>query len=244
MAHDLPSVEYVEYSDFDSDDFLDDFLNLDITSLHEHHAVASEGAPHNQTYPTELEDHPLFPVLLHLLVEVRRSVRGEPSTFELQPALSALLLLPDVQECVYVERGVLRFSCNEKIDEFFYAALCLYDELLQTVRVEGLNGVADVALRQGLADAVDRKAKRPLDEREAEPDKSKVRRLPKEADAVLKKWLLDHVGHPFPDDDEKDRMVLQTGLTRKQISNYFINARRRFLVKTEAGYKPSTSNAK
>eukprot|EP00048_Salpingoeca_helianthica_P008080 m.118257 g.118257 ORF g.118257 m.118257 type:complete len:321 (-) comp14507_c2_seq1:32-994(-) len=61
------------------------------------------------------------------------------------------------------------------------------------------------------------------------------RRLPRDADTHLKAWLLAHTAHPFPDDDEKDMLVLKTGLTRLQISNYFINARRRLLERLPDG---------
>ena len=61
------------------------------------------------------------------------------------------------------------------------------------------------------------------------------RRLPAEADRILKQWLFAHVNHPFPNDDEKDELALCTGLTHKQINNYFINARRRFLKSWKQG---------
>jgi hypothetical protein len=53
--------------------------------------------------------------------------------------------------------------------------------------------------------------------------------LPKKATTCLKDWLFNHEHHPYPDDDEKDDLILQTGLTVSQINNWFINARRRVL---------------
>ena len=55
--------------------------------------------------------------------------------------------------------------------------------------------------------------------------------LPKKATSCLKNWLFDHEDLPYPNDDEKDELILQTGLTVSQINNWFINARRRLLVR-------------
>lgn len=55
--------------------------------------------------------------------------------------------------------------------------------------------------------------------------------LPKDATAILKKWLFDHVDVPYPSEDEKTDLMDQTELTLKQINNWFSNARRRTLKK-------------
>ena len=46
----------------------------------------------------------------------------------------------------------------------------------------------------------------------------------------LRQWLLLHAHYPYPDDDEKDELCLQTGLSHTQLNNWFINARRRILA--------------
>ncbi|XVE52598.1 hypothetical protein DITRI_Ditri02bG0134900 [Diplodiscus trichospermus] len=51
------------------------------------------------------------------------------------------------------------------------------------------------------------------------------RGLPDHAVAVLKTWLFEHFLHPYPTDSEKLMLARQTGLSRTQISNWFINAR-------------------
>jgi len=53
--------------------------------------------------------------------------------------------------------------------------------------------------------------------------------LPKAATNLLKKWVFDHLFHPYPTEEEKNSLSLQTGLSLNQISNWFINARRRIL---------------
>ena len=53
--------------------------------------------------------------------------------------------------------------------------------------------------------------------------------LPKPVTDILRNWLNAHVQHPYPTDEEKAELMKQTGLTLNQISNWFINARRRRL---------------
>ena len=52
---------------------------------------------------------------------------------------------------------------------------------------------------------------------------------PKSATACLKGWLFDHLVHPYPTEQQRDELCLQTGLSKLQISNWFVNARRRIL---------------
>lgn len=53
--------------------------------------------------------------------------------------------------------------------------------------------------------------------------------LPKAVTAILRDWLSRHKKHPYPTEDEKLALAQQTNLTLNQISNWFINARRRIL---------------
>ncbi|KAI5868089.1 hypothetical protein GGS23DRAFT_602014 [Durotheca rogersii] len=53
--------------------------------------------------------------------------------------------------------------------------------------------------------------------------------LPKETTDRLRTWFFSHLHHPYPTEDEKQEMMRQTGLQMNQISNWFINARRRQL---------------
>ncbi|KAK5312140.1 homeodomain superfamily [Exophiala xenobiotica] len=46
---------------------------------------------------------------------------------------------------------------------------------------------------------------------------------------ILDLWLQEHLDHPYPSDEQKQVFIQRTGLTITQISNWFINARRRQL---------------
>lgn len=66
------------------------------------------------------------------------------------------------------------------------------------------------------------------------PFKSK---LPKKATDVLRQWFLSNLKHPYPTHEDKEVLSKATGLTRKQIQNWFTNTRKRFLepVKKKIG---------
>ncbi|KAI4382313.1 hypothetical protein MLD38_008292 [Melastoma candidum] len=51
------------------------------------------------------------------------------------------------------------------------------------------------------------------------------RGLPEHAVAILRAWLFEHFLHPYPTDADKHILARQTGLSRNQVSNWFINAR-------------------
>ncbi|EAS37051.3 uncharacterized protein CIMG_02405 [Coccidioides immitis RS] len=61
--------------------------------------------------------------------------------------------------------------------------------------------------------------------------KSKKRRgnLPKPTTDILRAWFYEHLDHPYPSEQDKQMFMTRTGLTISQISNWFINARRRHL---------------
>ncbi|KAK9257025.1 homeobox KN domain-containing protein [Lipomyces tetrasporus] len=63
----------------------------------------------------------------------------------------------------------------------------------------------------------------------AHSQKKRRGNLPKHVTDILRNWLNAHVQHPYPTEEEKTMFMQQTGLTMNQISNWFINARRRRL---------------
>ena len=55
--------------------------------------------------------------------------------------------------------------------------------------------------------------------------------LPKESTDILRKWLFDNRFDPYPSEFEQKYLSQQTNLSTKQITNWFINERRRSLPK-------------
>ncbi|XP_065343238.1 homeobox protein TGIF2LX-like [Cloeon dipterum] len=68
--------------------------------------------------------------------------------------------------------------------------------------------------------------------------------LPKDAIIVMNNWLRQNLKHAYPTDAMKEHMAKSTGLTLVQVSNWFINARRRYLAQliAEAGLDESETH--
>ncbi|KAL6008097.1 hypothetical protein ACLOJK_033603 [Asimina triloba] len=76
------------------------------------------------------------------------------------------------------------------------------------------------------------------------------RGLPESSVSILRAWLFEHFLHPYPKDSDKILLARQTGLTRNQVSNWFINARVRLwkpmveeMYKEEIGDTEMDSNS-
>ncbi|GAA0165549.1 homeodomain transcription factor [Lithospermum erythrorhizon] len=52
-----------------------------------------------------------------------------------------------------------------------------------------------------------------------------IRGLPETSVTILRSWLFEHFLNPYPNESEKLILASQTGLTKNQVSNWFINAR-------------------
>ncbi|EPS62050.1 hypothetical protein M569_12744, partial [Genlisea aurea] len=51
------------------------------------------------------------------------------------------------------------------------------------------------------------------------------RGLPERSVNLLRSWLFEHFLHPYPSEADKHLLSRQTGLSKNQVSNWFINAR-------------------
>lgn len=72
-------------------------------------------------------------------------------------------------------------------------------------------------------------------------------RFSRESIQILKRWLCNHVHHPYPSDKEIELLQRQTGLNRTQIKTWLTNARRRGKVHNgfcaESPYSETTQTA-
>jgi hypothetical protein len=64
-------------------------------------------------------------------------------------------------------------------------------------------------------------------------------RFPRAAVKVLKDWMLQHIDHPYPTDEDKEILKQQTGLSIGQISNWMANTRRRQKARPKRSASPS-----
>ncbi|XVE97369.1 hypothetical protein REPUB_Repub03eG0013900 [Reevesia pubescens] len=66
-----------------------------------------------------------------------------------------------------------------------------------------------------------------VDIREEILRKRRAGKLPGDTTSVLKAWWQSHAKWPYPTEEDKVRLVQETGLQLKQINNWFINQRKR-----------------
>lgn len=73
--------------------------------------------------------------------------------------------------------------------------------------------------------------------RRASPPKQKQSRSPRKSSSLpietvdyLKAWMMspEHIAHPYPTEQEKAKIMADTGIELKQLTNWFVNNRKRF----------------
>ncbi|KAJ9173514.1 hypothetical protein P3X46_016637 [Hevea brasiliensis] len=87
--------------------------------------------------------------------------------------------------------------------------------LMERVRQE-----LKIELKQGFKSRIE-------DVREEILRKRRAGKLPGDTTIVLKNWWQQHSKWPYPTEDDKAKLVEETGLQLKQINNWFINQRKR-----------------
>jgi len=64
-------------------------------------------------------------------------------------------------------------------------------------------------------------------------------RFPRASVKILKDWMIEHIDHPYPTDEDKEALKARTGLTISQISNWMANTRRRQKARPKRSSSPS-----
>jgi hypothetical protein len=81
--------------------------------------------------------------------------------------------------------------------------------------------------------------------------KRKSTSLPTETVEYLKAWMMspEHIAHPYPTEQEKAKIMADTCIELKQLTNWFVNNRKRYWkprvearVQTQASFKTAPSN--
>jgi hypothetical protein len=197
-----------------------------------------------------LVSHALWPTLKELVEEVRAELLGHPTDDGTQ---SALVSQPRREQPV---------GQADDAGKFLADGIAIYRSLLESLQSCRQKTSADWANAKG---ALQCKVNACLKDQDIEdsttasgntqprdtskrifrqkPYRKKRAVLPKRATQQLKSWLFANVASPYPNDDEKDELILQTGLSVQQINNWFINARRRLLVSRASPGSTTTSDS-
>jgi hypothetical protein len=73
--------------------------------------------------------------------------------------------------------------------------------------------------------------------------KKKSTSLPSSTVEYLKNWMMspEHIAHPYPTEKEKSQIMADTGIELKQMTNWFVNNRKRYWKpRVEARLKQQT----
>ncbi|XP_077247626.1 homeobox protein HD1-like [Tasmannia lanceolata] len=109
-------------------------------------------------------------------------------------------------------------SCGDGQDMMGFGPLLPTESertLMERVRQE-----LKIELKQGFRSRIE-------DVREEILRKRRAGKLPGDTSLVLKNWWQQHAKWPYPTEDDKAKLVEETGLQLKQINNWFINQRKR-----------------
>ncbi|KAI5673297.1 hypothetical protein M9H77_13661 [Catharanthus roseus] len=83
-----------------------------------------------------------------------------------------------------------------------------------------------------------------VDIREEILRKRRAGKLPGDTTSVLKAWWQSHSKWPYPTEEDKARLVQETGLQLKQINNWFITQRKRNWHNNPSSSRASKSKRK
>ncbi|EEF38890.1 homeobox protein knotted-1, putative [Ricinus communis] len=112
----------------------------------------------------------------------------------------------------------------------------LYDGSLEGLDCMGFGPLVPTETERSLMEHVRKELKHELkqdykekivDIREEILRKRRAGKLPGDTTSLLKAWWQSHAKWPYPTEEDKARLVQETGLQLKQINNWFINQRKR-----------------
>ncbi|XP_047324924.1 BEL1-like homeodomain protein 11 [Impatiens glandulifera] len=149
--------------------------------------------------------------LISLLQEVER--RYEQYYKELEKAVSSFEMVAGIG----AGKSYTALALQAMSRHFCSLKEAITSQIMETRRKEGLRTFQEkenrLCLQQLGMMQSHRQAWRP------------IRGLPEVSVSILRCWLFEHFLHPYPNDNEKLTLASQTGLTKNQVSNWFINAR-------------------
>ncbi|KAJ9555260.1 hypothetical protein OSB04_009874 [Centaurea solstitialis] len=211
---------------------------IDSQIAHSHHVLLSYISDHHHHHqPLSAEDrHDLDSFLAQYLV-VLCSFKDRLQQHVRIDAVEAVMACREIEHSLQAITGVtlgegtggtmsddeedemtMNFPLDQSADMLGFGPLLptesertLMDRVRQELKIE---------LKQGFRSKIE-------DVREEILRKRRAGKLPGDTTCVLKDWWQQHSKWPYPTEDDKVKLVEETGLQLKQINNWFINQRKR-----------------
>ncbi|XP_021276064.1 homeobox protein knotted-1-like 2 [Herrania umbratica] len=127
-------------------------------------------------------------------------------------------------------------TMSDDEDEVVDSETSLFDGSLDGIDSMGFGPLIPSETERSLMERVRQELKHELkqgykekivDIREEILRKRRAGKLPGDTTSLLKAWWQSHSKWPYPTEEDKARLVQETGLQLKQINNWFINQRKR-----------------
>ncbi|KAI7745528.1 hypothetical protein M8C21_008227 [Ambrosia artemisiifolia] len=216
---------------------IDQLPLIDAQLSHSHHLLLRYTSDHHHRQPdSTLDRHELDNFLTQYLV-VLCAFKDRLQEHVRVDAVEAVLACREIEHNLQVITGVtpgegsgatmsddgedemeMDFSSDQSGDMSGFGPL-LPTESERTL-IERVRQELKIELKQGFRSKIE-------DVREEILRKRRAGKLPGDTSSVLKEWWQQHSKWPYPTEDEKAKLVEETGLQLKQINNWFINQRKR-----------------
>ncbi|XVE63592.1 hypothetical protein DITRI_Ditri07aG0032200 [Diplodiscus trichospermus] len=156
-------------------------------------------------------------------------------------AMEAVMACWDLEQLLQSLTGVspgegTGATMSDDEDEVVDSETSLFDGSLEGIESMGFGSLVPSETERSLMERVRQELKHELkqgykekivDVREEILRKRRAGKLPGDTTSSLKAWWQSHSKWPYPTEEDKTRLVQETGLQLKQINNWFINQRKR-----------------
>ncbi|CAL5341619.1 unnamed protein product [Camellia sinensis] len=190
------------------------------------------------------EDHKLMFGLLFSLKSL--TAKMDPTRKQLQQhvrvhAMEAVMACWEIEQSLQSLTGVspgegTGATMSDDDDDQVDSDTNLFDGSLEGADILGFGPLVPTESERSLMERVRQELKHELkqgykekivDIREEILRKRRAGKLPGDTTSMLKAWWQSHSKWPYPTEEDKARLVQETGLQLKQINNWFINQRKR-----------------
>jgi hypothetical protein len=158
--------------------------------------------------PIRIGDHSLYPILKTLIAQQQRLFAGSPQAAEaaFESVVADIVLSPAEAENYLTERIIGISDATMELEQLVQSIDSPPTVIFQDLDAR-LRHVEEQS-REAAAQAEDGEGRRKVG-------------IPQRAQELLMAWIKEHQTHPYPNDDEKDDLMLATGITPTQLNNWF-----------------------